>query len=50
VAYVLRGISEDPDDDKYLATAVEGRAAFVVTGDPHLLDVGEPSGRMAALI
>jgi predicted nucleic acid-binding protein len=33
-------VSEDPDDDKYTAAAIEGRAAFVVTGDPDLLDIG----------
>ena len=33
-------LSSDPDDDKYIAAAIEGRAAFVVTGDPDLLDVG----------
>ena len=38
------GVSEDPDDDKYIAAAVEGRAAFVVTGDPDLLDIGEHEG------
>lgn len=27
--YVLSGVSEDPDDDKYLAAAVEGRATFL---------------------
>lgn len=40
-AYHVSGVSQDPDDDKYLAAAVEGRATFVVTGDPHLLAVGE---------
>jgi len=25
----------DPDDDTYLAAAVEDRATLVVTGDPH---------------
>jgi putative PIN family toxin of toxin-antitoxin system len=30
-------LSEDPDDDKYVAAAIEGRATFVVTGDPDLL-------------
>ena len=34
-------ISADPDDDKYIATAIEGRATFVVSGDPDLLDIGE---------
>ena len=40
----VSGVSKDPDDDKYLAAAVEGRASFVVTGDPHLLTVGEYEG------
>jgi putative PIN family toxin of toxin-antitoxin system len=37
-------VSADPDDDKYVAAAIEGRAAFVVSGDPHLLDIGEHQG------
>ena len=40
----MSDVSEDPDDDKYLAAAVEGRATFVVTGDPHLLAVGQYEG------
>jgi len=40
----ISGVSRDPDDDKYLAAAVEGRATFVVTGDPDLLDLGEHAG------
>ena len=40
----VSGVSQDPDDDKYLAAAVEGRASFVVTGDPHLLAVGQYEG------
>lgn len=40
----VTGVSEDPDDDQYLAAAVEGRATFVVTGDPHLLAVGPYEG------
>ena len=35
------GVSGDPDDDKYLVAAVEGRATHLVTGDPHLLDLKE---------
>src|SRR5579864_2716591 len=35
------GASKDPDDDKYIAAAIEGRAAFVVAGDSDLLDVKE---------
>ena len=37
-------LCSDPDDDKYVAAAVEGRAAFVVTGDPDLLTLGEHEG------
>jgi len=40
----VAGVSEDPDDDKYLAAAIVGRASFVVTGDPHLLTVREYGG------
>ena len=32
-AQQLSGICDDPDDDKYLAAALEGRAGYVVTGD-----------------
>lgn len=31
--------SRDPDDDKFLAAAIEGVAEFVVTGDRDLLDL-----------
>lgn len=40
----ITGVSKDPDDDKYIAAAVEGRAVFVVSGDPDLLTVGECQG------
>jgi uncharacterized protein len=42
--YQVVGISTDPDDDKYIAAAIEGRAAFVVSGDPDLLSVEEHEG------
>lgn len=42
--YEIAATSEDPDDDKYLAAAIEGRAAFVVSGDPDLLDISEHEG------
>ncbi len=31
-------------DDKYIAAAIEGRASFVVSGDPELLDIKEHQG------
>jgi putative PIN family toxin of toxin-antitoxin system len=37
-------LSEDPDDDKYVAAAIEGRATFVVTGDPDLLTLKAHEG------
>ena len=37
-------VAADPDDDKYLSAALEGRAPFVVSGDRHLLDVGAHEG------
>jgi uncharacterized protein len=30
-------VAADPDDNKYLAAAVEGLADLVVSGDDHLL-------------
>jgi uncharacterized protein len=32
-------IQADPDDDHVLACAVAGRANYIISGDPHLLDV-----------
>jgi putative PIN family toxin of toxin-antitoxin system len=40
----VSAVAADPDDDKYLAAALEGRAPFVVSGDRHLLDLGEYEG------
>lgn len=40
----IGGVSRDPDDDKYIAAAIEGRASFLVSGDPDLLDIKEHAG------
>lgn len=32
-------VSEDPNDDMFLAAALASRSAFIVSGDRHLLDV-----------
>jgi uncharacterized protein len=37
-------VSTDAADDKYLAAAIEGRASFVVSGDPDFLDIQEHAG------
>ena len=40
----IAAVAEDPQDDKYIAAALEGRAQFVVTGDAHLLALGTYEG------
>ena len=42
--HAFAGASKDPDDDKYIAAAIEGRAQFVVAGDSDLLDLKECEG------
>ena len=32
-------IKEDPDDDKFLEAAVDGKAEYIISGDRHLLDL-----------
>jgi len=34
-------VPEDPDDDKFIETALVGQAAIIVSGDRHLLDLGK---------
>lgn len=34
-------VCRDPDDDKFLECAVEGKADYLVTGDPDLKNIGE---------
>ena len=33
----VKVITADPDDDKFLACAIDGEASYIVSGDPHLL-------------
>ncbi len=37
--YEVRGVPSDPDDDKFLACALEAQADYIVTGDPDLLSL-----------
>ena len=37
---LLHVIEDDPDDDRVLECAVEGSADFIITGDRHLLKLG----------
>jgi len=38
-SYEVRGVPSDPDDDKFLACALEAQADYIVTGDPDLLSL-----------
>lgn len=40
----VAGVARDPEDDKVLAAAVEGRAEVIVSGDRDLLALGEYEG------
>lgn len=44
VDYSIPSVSDDPDDDKYVSAAIEGRASLLVSGDSHLLTIGEHAG------
>jgi uncharacterized protein len=41
VEHEFVGASKDPDDDEYIAAAIESRAQFVVAGDSDLLELKE---------
>jgi len=43
-AQQLSGVCKDPDDDKYVVAALEGRAAYVVTADQAFLALKEHLG------
>ena len=38
---ILNVVIDDPDDNKYLAAAIDGCADYLVSGDSHLLDIRE---------
>ena len=40
----LNVVQEDESDNRYLECAIEGKAQYIVSGDKHLLDVGEYKG------
>ena len=37
-------IKDDSDDNKFLECAVSGKADYIISGDTHLLDLGEYEG------
>ncbi len=34
-------VEEDPEDNKFLECALEGKADYLITSDRHLLELGE---------
>jgi putative PIN family toxin of toxin-antitoxin system len=44
VRQTFRVVPEDPDDDIVLSTAYQGKASHIVTGDRHLLNLGQFRG------
>lgn len=40
----ITAIARDPSDNKFLECALAGEAEFIVSGDPHLLDLGRYEG------
>jgi hypothetical protein len=41
---VLGVVKDDESDNRYLECAVKGKAQYVISGDKHLLDIGEYRG------
>jgi len=37
-------VPQDPDDDKFIETALKGGAGTIVSGDRHLLSLGNVQG------
>ncbi len=37
--YEVQGVVSDPDDDKFIACALEAGAGYIISGDPHLLNL-----------
>ena len=43
-------VKADPDDDKFIECAVEGRADYILAGDKHLLNLKEHNGVKILLV
>ncbi len=41
---VLGIVKDDESDNRYLECAVKGKVQYVISGDKHLLDIGEYRG------
>ena len=41
---LIEAILDDPSDNKYLSCALNAKADFIISGDAHLLNLGEYEG------
>ena len=41
---IIEVIMEDPSDNKYLSCAIDAKVDFIISGDIHLLNLGEYEG------
>ena len=42
--YVISRVKKDPDDNKFIACALEGEADYIISGDDHLLSLKNYKG------
>ena len=40
----LEVVKDDPDDNKFIEAAVEGKCAYIISSDKHLLKIGDYEG------
>jgi putative PIN family toxin of toxin-antitoxin system len=43
-SYEIPKVKKDPDDNKFIACAIEGEADYIVSGDGHLLSLKHYKG------
>jgi predicted nucleic acid-binding protein len=41
ISGTIKAVAADPDDDKFIECALLGKAKVIVSGDHHLLDLGQ---------
>lgn len=41
ISGMIKAVAADPDDDKFVECALVGKAKVIVSGDHHLLDLGQ---------
>lgn len=43
-SFSVRAVPDDSDDDKFVSLALAGKAQYIVSGDDHLLSIGQYQG------